>query len=61
MSSIIKVGAAKNEKEAWDEGYDARCEGIDETRNPYPPTDDRHLSWNDGYNSAAEEAEEGGL
>jgi hypothetical protein len=57
VSTIIKVGGAKTAEEAFNEGYDARCEGVDESRNPYPPSDDKHLSWNDGFNAAAEEAE----
>lgn len=35
--------------DAKNEGRTAYFNGRSETANPYPPEDDRHLSWNDGF------------
>lgn len=40
--------------EAFNEGFEAYGDGEDESKNPYPPSDDKHLSWNDGWAQAAE-------
>ena len=40
------------------EGREAYNGGQSETANPYPENSDDHLSWNDGWEAAAEEAEE---
>ena len=39
------------------EGREAHNCGQSETANPYPEDSDDHLSWNDGWEAAAEEAE----
>lgn len=43
--------------DAHAQGYDAHLAGASETSNPYPVDDDRHLSWNDGWNEAAEDTD----
>ena len=40
------------------EGREAHDAGQPETTNPYPEDSDAHLSWNDGWNAAADEAAE---
>lgn len=47
----------KATRAAWQSGYDAYLSGTDESKNPYPTTDDRHLSWNDGWAEAAKDNE----
>lgn len=44
------------EKDPFAEGVDAFHSGLAETQNPYDPEDheDAHLSWNDGWASAAD-------
>ena len=39
------------------EGREAFDTGLSETANPYPCDSEAHLSWNAGFNQAAEEAE----
>ena len=43
--------------DAYAEGVDAFLSGASESENPYDldTQEDDHMSWNDGYNSAAEE------
>jgi hypothetical protein len=35
--------------EAYDEGYDAYWDGVDESSNPHDAETDKHLSWNEGW------------
>jgi hypothetical protein len=37
---------------AFEEGYGAYEEGIQESDNPYDEATDEHLSWNDGFQEA---------
>lgn len=53
------TGKAKNALEARIEGEDAYFHGLSESANPYEVDDDRHLSWNDGYNDALDDSEGG--
>jgi hypothetical protein len=39
----------------FDEGYEAFDADLDASANPYEPSDDRCLSWNDGYMQAQDE------
>jgi hypothetical protein len=45
------------EPDHFAEGYEAHDAGQPETANPYPVETDAHLSWNDGWYSAALDAE----
>lgn len=38
------------------EGREAHDAGKSETANPYPEDSDNFMSWNDGWNEAAEDA-----
>lgn len=44
-------------QKAFNEGYDAYMAGFGDSINPYDVSTDEFLSWNDGYNKAAEETE----
>lgn len=52
---MSKAGQATNAQEARIEGENAYFAGKSETTNPYDPSDDRHLSWNDGWLDAQEQ------
>jgi len=39
----------ETEAVAWQEGYDAADNGVDESKNPYSLNSNERLSWNDGY------------
>jgi len=41
------------------DGFQAYLDGAEESANPYPADSDDHLSWNDGFNEAADENEGG--
>lgn len=47
---------------AYDQGYDAWNRGLHSSDNPYDPDEqgDNHLSWDEGWNDAAEELGEEG-
>ena len=44
-----------NAQEARIAGENAYYEGKDEGANPFDPSTDEHLTWNDGFNQAAEQ------
>jgi hypothetical protein len=55
----VEIEHGEEEKlhsDPWAEGADAALAGDSETSNPYDPSDDEHLSWNDGYASVADAA-----
>lgn len=47
-----------DETDVFAEGYDAYLAGTDESRNPYDPETDEHLSWNDGWITAQDDADD---
>lgn len=49
---------AKTTQEARMQGENAYYAGKPESVNPYEPSDDRHLSWNDGWLNAQEDDEQ---
>lgn len=46
---------ANEKSDAFVAGYDACYKNKSESSNPYDPQSDDFLSWNDGFNEAAEE------
>lgn len=44
-------------QDAYAMGADAALAGESDTRNPFEPGTDAHLSWNDGYLSISEQEE----
>ena len=41
--------------EIFDDGYTAHFEGFGLESNPYPHDDDRHLTWNDGFEKSEDD------
>lgn len=46
------------QKDAWQDGYEAAQSGGSETDNPWDTANDLHLAWNDGFREGAEDREE---
>lgn len=53
-----EIQEASEEGDPFAEGADTALAGGSETANPYDPSDDRHLSWNDGFASVREDETE---
>lgn len=52
--SLQNLQTGREARDAYAEGVDAYHLGMSETDNPFPEGSDDHLSWNDGWNEAAE-------
>lgn len=42
-------------EEAYDQGYQAYYDGMDQEASPYDPADDKFDAWDSGWNDACEE------